>query len=320
MGNPPLRELLAPCHPLAEKLVEQQFGYLFDPADLELWLPYDQFVAQLPDPQTSGSLEHVDSLYCQEGFTQQERIWLNEWYQMAPDLKKMVAGEHKFEGDLAHYYPFEQRLEAIRAMLALFLQEKMIRLHDVDWLCLPEMARENVIVLPLAEKLLLNCALQAETGEKAAFPLSPHEEALLEFMHAQHDRLGQQSLLPPDPRHPSTERHEPWLYVVVSAWCQAGLRFSGQEKLPPAGKWVLNVPRQEIDEIWQKIVQATREGHLGRKARVSTLHQPKNQETSRPDHRIEVYTFDGRNKVAEQQVKKSLLELDISQPLSYYTN
>src|SRR5581483_2436933 len=123
-----------------------------------------------------------------------------------------------YEGDLNAYYPFAQRLAEVSNLIQRLLHLQVIRLHDLDWLSLANMAREHAAVLPLAETLLVNRLTQAlGVDEETMLPLSPREHALLEFMHAQRNRLGLESLLPPDPRLPSTERKDPWIRVTISA-------------------------------------------------------------------------------------------------------
>jgi hypothetical protein len=193
------------------------------------------------------------------------------------------------------------------------LTEQIIRLHDTDWLSLPAMARENPAVLPLAEKLLLNRLAQAARDEAAILPLSAREEALLEYMHTCRDAFGLASLLPPDTRQPSQEKKAPWISVTISAW-QATRSFPrGQQP----GIWRMQVPREEVDVLWEKIKNATREGKLGKKARVSTARPPKRGQPARRDHRIEVFTTNALDQEEAQRVQTALRELGVTQPMVY---
>jgi hypothetical protein len=307
---------LAACHPLAQKLAGQQYAYRFDPTDLSVWPTYDHVVAQLPGPDEEGALEQVEALFHQAHFTDTERIWLDLWYKQAPFFQQLMSGEVPYEGDLNAYYPFAQRLTEVGNLIQRLLHLQVIRLHDLDWLSLADMAREYAAVLPLAETLLVNRLTQAFGGdEDAMLPLSPSAQALLEFMHAQRDRLGLESLLPPDPRLPSTERKDPWIRATISAWVPTSLPLS--EQPTRSGRWIVQIPREQVDALWQRIVQATREGRLGKKARVSTLRPPKKHLPPRPDHRIEISTFDAQDEQEAQRVKQALLDLGITQPLSY---
>lgn len=303
--------LLKQCKPFAVKLSQQQYEYILDPADLPLFEVYDQVIAQLPDPETPGALEQVEHLFAECQFTDQERVWLNTWYEMAPALQEFVASD---DFDPAHaYQPFNERLEAIMALTSRLLAEQIIRLRDIDWLSLPAMASDNPAILPLAEKLLLNRLAQATHGEAAILPLSAREEALLEYMHTRRDELGLASLLPLDTRQPSQEKKSPWIMVTISAWHTTASFPRGQRP----GIWSMQVPRDQVDALWEKIAKATREGKLGKKARVSTARPPKKGQPVQLDHRIDVFTTNAQDTEEAQRVQTALREMGVTYPLTY---
>jgi hypothetical protein len=304
--------LLKQCKPLAVKLSQQQYEYILDPADLPLSEVYDQVVAQLPDPETLGALEQVERLFEECGITNQERVWLNTWYEMAPAFQEFIASDD-FDPTRV-YRPFNARLEAILTLTNRLLVEQIIRLGDIDWLSLPAMASENPAILPLAEKLLLNRLAQATHGETAVLPLSAREEALLEYMHARRDELGLASLLPLDTRQPSQEKKAPWIMVTVSAWQTTASFPRGQRP----GIWSMQVPRDQVDAVWEKIARATREGKLGKKARVSTARPPKKGQPVQLDHRIDVFTTNAQDTEEAQRVQTVLRELGVTHALTYH--
>jgi hypothetical protein len=59
-----------------------------------------------------------------------------------------------------------------------------------------------------------------------------------------------------------------------------------------------------VDALWEKIARATREGKLGKKARVSTARPPKKGQPAQLDHRIEVFTTNAQDQEEAQQVKQ----------------
>lgn len=302
-----LLELLTQCQPLAHKLTEQRYEYTLDVADLQFYPVYGQVIAQLPDPDIENGAELLDSLFKQSGITGQEPFWLNIWYEMAPSFQELVSSE-QFDST-AVYRPFAERLQDLETLITQLLHRHIIRLGDLDWLSLPAMAEENPTVLPLAEKLLFNRLAWAETGKKDLLSLTAREEALLEFMHACKNTLGMQSLLPPDTRKPSQEKKDPWIRATISAWKITKEFIPGQQ----SGRWRMRIPRSQVDSQWEAIALATREGKLGKWAQVTTARPPAKNKPPRPDHLIEIVTFDVQNQEETQQIKTTLRELDVTQ-------
>lgn len=82
------------------------------------------------------------------------------------------------------------------------------------------------------------------------------------------------------------------------------------------GKWLIFIPIQQIDEIWQRIKQATEDGKLGGAAKVSTAKlnpNTKNQNTKV----ICVYTYDWTDKQDVKRVREELRHLRITQKIPY---
>jgi hypothetical protein len=132
-------------------------------------------------------------------------------------------------------------------------------------------------------------------------------------MHTRRDELGPASLLPLDTRQPSQEKKAPWIVAIISAW-QTTASFPRDQR---AGIWRIQVPREQVDALWEKIARATHEGKLGKKARVSTARPPKKGQPARLDHRIEVFIANAQDQKEAQQVQTVLHELGVTQPMTY---
>lgn len=73
---------------------------------------------------------------------------------------------------------------------------------------------------------------------------------------------------------------------------------------PHSGQWVLETTLQEVDALWLKIKQATEEGKLGHKSKVSTAARPGQAD---PNARlICVRTYDGDDVVDVTRVRAAL--------------
>jgi len=80
------------------------------------------------------------------------------------------------------------------------------------------------------------------------------------------------------------------------------------------GKWLIFLPRGRVDEVWERIRQATEARQLGIAAKVSTScpsgYKPQ-------DHVICVYTYDFRDKANVGEVLKRLRKIGITGKLYY---
>ena len=85
-----------------------------------------------------------------------------------------------------------------------------------------------------------------------------------------------------------------------------------------AGKWLIFVDSQSVDEAWRKICNATRIGYLGISAKVSTA---KPNPESRDNRKvIFVYTRDWRDEADVMRVRERLREMGFVERLGYKRN
>ncbi len=107
---------------------------------------------------------------------------------------------------------------------------------------------------------------------------------------------------------PSKITTEYWIYAEGS---REGCYQDGQTYV---GKWLVFVPHDSVDEVWERIRQATQKGRLGIAAKVSTS-RPSGYKS--PDHVICVYTYDFRDKANVGEVLMRLREIGITGKLYY---
>ena len=107
---------------------------------------------------------------------------------------------------------------------------------------------------------------------------------------------------------PSRNTTDYWIYAEGFG---EGCYQDGQTYV---GKWLIFVPHDGVDEVWEKIRQSTETGRLGIAAKVSTS-RPSGYKSS--DHVICVYTYDFRDKANVGEVLKRLREIGITGKLYY---
>jgi hypothetical protein len=105
--------------------------------------------------------------------------------------------------------------------------------------------------------------------------------------------------------------------VVDSYWIYAR-RKTGSYPAHTArsGKWLIFVPADKIDKVWEIIKQATIKGHLGGVSKVATALENSNAK----DHNIKVicvYTYDYDDKVDVYAIRNKLDELGFTNKLVY---
>jgi Bles03-like protein len=83
-----------------------------------------------------------------------------------------------------------------------------------------------------------------------------------------------------------------------------------------SGKWLVYVPRSDVDEVWPKIREALDAGKLGECTKVSTARPNPNSPGPRR-HVICVYTYDSDDVQDVKRVRASLRELGFVGRLSY---
>ena len=114
--------------------------------------------------------------------------------------------------------------------------------------------------------------------------------------------------------HPSLNVEEAWLKAVaLNAPAKAGAY---------EGKWMPRVPAASVDEIWSRVVEATRAGRLGIGAKVSTRFSNRFSPRSEgaDTHVICVYTADCRDMAEVRRVLVELRRMGFRERLSYKEN
>ena len=82
------------------------------------------------------------------------------------------------------------------------------------------------------------------------------------------------------------------------------------------GKWLIFVPSDAVDEVWQRVKQAAEEGKLGSSAKVSTAKSNPNS-TDSSKYVICVYTYDADDEADVQQIRSSLRQLGFTNKIPY---
>ncbi|HEC40966.1 hypothetical protein LCGC14_0871550 [marine sediment metagenome] len=87
------------------------------------------------------------------------------------------------------------------------------------------------------------------------------------------------------------------------------------------GKWLCFVSRKRVDEMWNKIKQATEKGLLGIESKVSTA-KPKNVKIrhEKDTHVICIYTYDWTDKKDVKRVRNELRKLGVINRIPYKTD
>ena len=107
---------------------------------------------------------------------------------------------------------------------------------------------------------------------------------------------------------PSENTRDYWIYgEFVGEGCY-------EDRQTYVGKWLIFVPRESVDEVWERIRQATEIGGLGIASKVSTS-RPSGYKSA--DHVICVYTHDFRDKANAGEVLKGLRRIGIKGKLYY---
>jgi len=77
-----------------------------------------------------------------------------------------------------------------------------------------------------------------------------------------------------------------------------------------AGEWLIETTTAEVDDLWAKIRQATEEGHLGYKSKVST--SPARGQANASARQLVVRTYDADDVADVTRVEAALRELGIT--------
>ncbi len=123
------------------------------------------------------------------------------------------------------------------------------------------------------------------------------------------DEQNNSPIKPSVSRLPSQETDVPWL---------GAKRRKGTypETSNRSGKWLIFVPREQIDNIWLTIKEATEEGILGSAAKVSTaLSNPNSTEPNK--NVICVYTYDSDDEQDVRRIREELRKMWITEKIPY---
>jgi hypothetical protein len=93
-------------------------------------------------------------------------------------------------------------------------------------------------------------------------------------------------------------------------WIESKPLTVAQTPTPRAGEWLIETTMAEVDDLWLKIRQATEEGHLGYKAKVST--SPAKGQANASARLIVVRTYDADDVADVTRVEAALRELGIT--------
>lgn len=108
--------------------------------------------------------------------------------------------------------------------------------------------------------------------------------------------------------------------TVRSYWIQQDRpgTTAGAASAEEAGKWLIFLPPEEVDEAWQKVRNATAEGRLGIGAKVSTA---KENEDSHDDRKvIYVFTENWADEADVMRVREELKTLGFADRIGYKRN
>jgi hypothetical protein len=93
---------------------------------------------------------------------------------------------------------------------------------------------------------------------------------------------------------------------------------SGEMDDEQAGKWLIFLPDDRVDELWRKVRNATAAGELGISARVSTA---KPNPESRDERKvIYVYTRDWADEADVMRIRERLREMGVTDRIGYKRN
>ena len=112
-----------------------------------------------------------------------------------------------------------------------------------------------------------------------------------------------------DNRKPSTIADSFWLYA-----------FRKEATYPKAsdnsGKWLIFMPLDQLDELWEKIKRSTEEGQLGSSSKVATAKQNPNA-TDSSTKVICVYTYDWTDRQDVMRIRGVLRKLGVTSKIPY---
>ena len=108
---------------------------------------------------------------------------------------------------------------------------------------------------------------------------------------------------------PSEVTNSYWLY----AHRKHGVYPKHSEK---GGKWLIFIPLQQIDTVWEKVKNAVEQGNLGYAAKVSTARKNPNAVDSETKV-ICVYTYDWTDESDVRRIREGLRKLGVISKIPY---
>ncbi len=105
---------------------------------------------------------------------------------------------------------------------------------------------------------------------------------------------------------------------VKEAYWLSAERMTGvyPETTERSGKWLIFVELKNVDKVWAKIKEATEDGELGERSKVSTGKQ--NPNAGDLDTKVIcVYTYDWADGGDVHRIRKELRKLGITQKIPY---
>jgi hypothetical protein len=112
-----------------------------------------------------------------------------------------------------------------------------------------------------------------------------------------------------DNRKPSTIADSFWLY----AFRKKGTYPKVSDN---SGKWLMFMPLDQLDELWEKIKRSTEEGQLGSSSKVATAKQNPNA-TDSSTKVICVYTYDWTDRQDVMRIRGELRKLGVTSKIPY---
>lgn len=113
-----------------------------------------------------------------------------------------------------------------------------------------------------------------------------------------------------DLRKPSEVYDEYWIYTYNSK--NSYLVEMGKN----TGKWLIFASVSEIDQVWEKVRVAIKEGMLGDSAKVATMKE--NPNALKSNYKVIcVYTNDFTNEEDVMRIAKNLIDLEVPEKLRY---
>lgn len=115
-------------------------------------------------------------------------------------------------------------------------------------------------------------------------------------------------------------RNPNWIYATASAEAAAAMPLGID-----IGKWCVFVQREDLEDVWVRVEEATNAGRFWRGSKVSTEwansnYLRRNPDADRNEHVICVYTHNFHDVADVMRVREELHKIGVSQALGYKTD